>query len=157
MSKSPIRVIIEALVETENPSIPQVDAAYLAANRIANALVAAGYMPMPSCGDCDVAAGEPHRPGCDVARCKNCGWQDIGDHAERCPEDRPSTVWTGRWPGEVEVEEYGLRDLNELALLAVQGLMRWDRNAERWYYAKGDGIANDTAAILHGAPLRHNS
>jgi len=145
MSKKPIRVIIEALVGTENPSIPQIDAAYPAANRIFNALVVAGHMPTPTCGDCGVAAGEMHQPGCDVARCKNCGWQDIGAHAGHCPDNRPSTIWTGRWPGEVEVEEYGLKDLNEMASLAAQGLMRWDRDAERWF-ATADLIPERTAS-----------
>lgn len=129
---APIRVIIEALTGRPDPGIPQIDDAYPVANRILNALIAAGHMPVPTCGDCGVAAGEPHIPGCDVARCKNCGWQDIGDHDGRCPDDRPSTIWTGRWPGEVEVEEYGPKDLNELAMLAADGRMRWDRDAERW-------------------------
>lgn len=96
-----------------------------------------------TCGDCGVQPGQPHVPGCDVERCKNCGWQAIGCD---CPSPEGEyastldgtfgewkfTIWTGRWPGKVEVEEYGLRDLNELAELCVQGLMTWDRDAERW-------------------------
>lgn len=128
--KTPIRAIVEALVGTPDPSIPQIADAYPVANRILNALIATGHMPVPACGDCGVAAGEPHQPGCDVERCKACGWQAIGCD---CPDDTPSTIWTGRWPGEVEVEEYGIKDLNELAMLAAGGRMRWDRDAERWF------------------------
>lgn len=30
------------------------------------------------CGDCAVEPGQPHQPGCDVARCMWTGLQDIG-------------------------------------------------------------------------------
>jgi hypothetical protein len=81
-----------------------------------------------NCGDCAVAPGQQHQLGCDVARCTACGWQYIGCE---CSLSEPTT-WTGRWPGEVEVEEYGLKDLNELASLAAQGLLHWDSDTERW-------------------------
>ena len=86
------------------------------------------------CRDCGVLPGQVHVPGCDIALCKLCGFQDIGDHDTDCPEDddRPSTVWTGRYPGLLEVEEWGLRDLNELASLQRTTLLRWDRDLERW-------------------------
>lgn len=132
-NKTPLRVIIEALTGTPEPSIEQINEAFPATYRILNALVASGHLPAPRCGDCHVDAGQPHTPGCDVARCKECGWQDIGDH--HCPADRPSTIWTGRWPGEIEVEEYGLKDLNELASLCIGRFLRWDRDAERWIKA----------------------
>lgn len=135
---TPIRVIVEALAGDPDPSIEQIDALSATGYRILNALISAGHLPVPDCGDCGVAAGQPHSPGCDVELCKNCGWQAI---ACGCPGEEddhtwhkniPSTIWTGRWPGEIEVEEYGLKDLNELASLGRQGLMKWDSAAERW-------------------------
>ncbi len=88
------------------------------------------------CRDCGVATGALHDPGCDVERCKMCGWQalscDCFGGGVVDGRDAKSTVWTGRWPGTLEVEEYGLKDLNELTSLCAQGLMRWDRDAERW-------------------------
>jgi hypothetical protein len=79
------------------------------------------------CGDCGATPGQSHLPGCDVARCKNCGWQALS-----CDCEAEHTVWTGQWPGQAEVTEYGLTDLNELASMAAQGLLHWDREAERW-------------------------
>lgn len=130
--KTPIREVLEVLAGTTEPSIAQIDTHYPVANRICQALIEAGHLPLPDCADCGVTAGQPHTPGCDVARCKLCGWQDVGDHAS-CPDDRPSTIWTGRWPGELEVEEYGLADLNELESLTRAGFLCWDRDDERWF------------------------
>lgn len=130
--KSSARVIIETLAGTDKPTFDQISAHYDLAVSIVSALITEGHLPADLCGDCAVAPGQPHQPGCDVARCKLCGWQDIGDHSGDCSEDRPSTIWTGTWPGRAEVEEYKLKDLNELASLAAQGLMKWDVSAERW-------------------------
>lgn len=65
-----------------------------------------------------------------MALCKVCGWQDIGDHD--CPDDRASTIWTGRWPGDAEVREYELTDLNELASMCRTDLLAWNSDLERW-------------------------
>lgn len=83
------------------------------------------------CGDCGVQPGQPHVDGCDVARCTLCGWQRIScEHEDE--EGGWGQVWTGRWPGDAEVEALGLTDLNELASLSRSGLLRWDREAQRW-------------------------
>lgn len=69
------------------------------------------------CPDCSVAVGEPHRDGCDVARCLDTGQQrlscddgmdddfepiDNGDHD--CGQD----VWTGDYPGRADCERLGI-------------------------------------------------
>lgn len=99
------------------------------------------------CPDCGAEPGVAHHDGCDVARCLETGRQRLG-----CGEDHDCgrAVWTGRWPGEVECEEFGwwayfvpngdpswvrcgpehpdaVHDLNRLVLEA-----RWDRAAIRW-------------------------
>ena len=85
------------------------------------------------CGDCGARPDEHHVPGCDVERCKLCGWQAI-DCDCRDPEGEQdiSTTWTGLWPGEAERREYGYRDLNELAVACARGELTWDRDKERW-------------------------
>lgn len=120
------------------------------------------------CPDCQVDPGVAHRDGCDVARCLHDGGQrlmhamgggtpvvvlvdghpqiDFKTDGHDCGED----VWTGRWPGEAECEEFGwwayfvpngnpsfrpcgpddpgaVHDLNRLVLEA-----RWEREATRW-------------------------
>jgi hypothetical protein len=106
------------------------------------------------CPDCQVAVGQPHDHGCDVARCLATGGQrlsceladDWGEQHDSCGQD----VWTGHWPGTVECAEFGwwvqdrcgeglgftpcapnapgaIEDLNRLYYDA-----RWDRAAERW-------------------------
>jgi hypothetical protein len=80
------------------------------------------------CPDCGVEKGQMHKIGCDVERCKACGWQAIGCD---CSEHTPPTHWKGRWPGEVEVEEGLATDLNDLALRHARGDLVWDPEAER--------------------------
>jgi hypothetical protein len=84
----------------------------------------------PSCPDCHVGIGQAHLEGCDVARCLATGLQRLGHlRSCRCPRD----VWTGRWPGEVECEEFGwmrgpgMPDLNRLLTTAT-----WDPATCRW-------------------------
>ena len=94
------------------------------------------------CPDCDAAIGEEH-DDCDVARCLHTGLSRLGCDGEGhdCGQD----VWTGRWPGDAECEEFGWYavgppwvscppgtpgagpDLNRLATEA-----RWDRDQRRW-------------------------
>ena len=56
-----------------------------------------------SCYDCGVKPGEPHIPGCDVARCTECGMQELS-----CEHEAPMEVWTGLWPGVKECYEQKL-------------------------------------------------
>lgn len=93
------------------------------------------------CPDCSVEPGVVHEPGCDVERCKLCGWQAIGCN---CPPERDGTTWTGKWPGELECEEFDLMrdpsaegyrvvpwDFNELATQHANGQLKWDVDQER--------------------------
>ena len=109
---------------------------------------------MNRCPDCQVAASDKHRPGCDVARCKLTGWQAL-----QCEEDHPEeecfgTVWTGQWPGNIECQEFGwysyfmpngnpswrsctpdypgaVEDLNRLSMAHAKGELIWDIEKER--------------------------
>lgn len=82
-----------------------------------------------TCPDCGVVPSVPHVDGCDVARCTVCGWQRIScDHAES--DEGWGAIWTGRWPGDIEVEEGLAPDLNALAERANLGELVW--NGERW-------------------------
>lgn len=83
--------------------------------------------PEPHCPSCDVGIGQAHRQPCDVARCLATGLQR--QPLCRCPRD----VWTGRWPGEAECEEFGwmlgpgMPDLNRLLATAT-----WNPHTHRW-------------------------
>jgi hypothetical protein len=132
--KPPIRVICEVFTGTSDPTVAEIEELYPLADRILAGLVEEGHLT-PKCGDCGVKPGKPHQTGCDVARCKLCGWQDIGGHVGHHPgKARRSTVWTGRWPGMVEVEEYGLEDLNEFGALCRAGKFVWSPDLERWVW-----------------------
>ena len=115
---------------------------------------------LPNCPDCAVEPGMAHDEGCDVARCLFTGWQRLmcgGNHQDMGVAGPPyrvgvakcgQQVWTGRWPGDAECEEFGwwtvlvagqgwkrvpagtpgaLHDLNRLVTDA-----RWDHQAGRW-------------------------
>ncbi|KAA2253296.1 hypothetical protein F0L68_33330 [Solihabitans fulvus] len=82
------------------------------------------------CPDCDVAIGEEHTDGCDVARCVVNGRQQLGCEANH---DCGGDVWSGWWPGEVDCQRLGwmigpgLPDLNRLYTEAV-----WDSQKRQW-------------------------
>ena len=82
------------------------------------------------CPDCEVAIGEEHVDGCDVARCLVNGRQQLS-----CEDDHDCgwDVWSGWWPGTVDCEQLGwmigpgLPDLNRLYTEAV-----WDPERCLW-------------------------
>lgn len=49
----------------------------------------------PACPGCDVAPGQPHQDGCDVARCTECGEQRIS-----CSHEESADGWGQIWNGE---------------------------------------------------------
>lgn len=108
-------------------------------------------MTSKKCPDCQVDVGEAHDNGCDVAQCLMFGEQRLMHELEGTNEEHNCgrDVWTGRWPGEAECEEFGWwarwvpgqpgwvrceadapdarLDLNRLATDA-----RWDPATSRW-------------------------
>ena len=92
--------------------------------------VAADYERGPFCGtcgtgrpcpDCAVSPGSQHDGGCDVARCTECGWQDLS-----CEHNAPMELWTGEWPGDVEIAEGLATDHNDLANRHLSGELVWN-------------------------------
>lgn len=79
------------------------------------------------CPDCAVSTNEEHMQGCDVARCKDCGRQEL-----TCEHQAPMTAWKGYWPGDKEVDEGLAHDLNDLNFKGLAGRLVWDQVHERW-------------------------
>ncbi|MFD8980918.1 YgjP-like metallopeptidase domain-containing protein [Streptomyces sp. NPDC059564] len=57
-----------------------------------------------TCPKCHAHPGNLHTNWCDLARCAFTGFQRSGCQH---PSTICLTLWTGRWPGEEECEEYG--------------------------------------------------
>ena len=97
-----------------------------------------------ACPDCAVDPGELHDDGCDVARCTVCGFQRIScDHEDT--DVGWGQVWTGQWPGDVEVAEGLASDLNDLHMKGITKALTW--NGERW-------VANNRQHCIYcGAPI----
>ncbi|MEV6712707.1 hypothetical protein AB0M48_11765 [Lentzea sp. NPDC051208] len=86
--------------------------------------------PQPRCPDCEVAIGQPHVEGCDVAMCLRTGLQRLScEHKHNCGKD----TWSGRWPGQTDCERLGwmigpgLADLNRLLTEAM-----WNPTTQQW-------------------------
>ena len=67
-----------------------------------------------NCPDCGAKPGEHHGEWCDVERCPGCGGQMLmcGMSCKPCQGKQNKIFskrarWTGRWPGEMECEEFG--------------------------------------------------
>ncbi len=137
------------------------------------------------CPDCQVLINEEHTEGCDVARCLAYGSQrllcqpgarmvvrgylptgGVDVDWEQDGHDCGRDVWSGRWPGEAECEEFGwwavfvlygnpswepcsldtpgaVLDLNRLVVEA-----RWDAAARRWVLPERPS-RSVTAAVRH--------
>jgi hypothetical protein len=97
-----------------------------------------------ACPDCQVAPGQRHEDGCDIARCARTGTQRLQCGHDDCN----TTAWTGRWPGEAECEEYGwyIREQPGIGwvpcpadypeaehdLMRLATHCRWDTTLQRW-------------------------
>jgi hypothetical protein len=82
-----------------------------------------------TCPDCGVPAETAHEDGCDVARCTLDGMQRL-NHDHPNPAEGWGQVWTGLWPGDVEIAEGLATDHNDLIMKGVRGDLRW--NGQRW-------------------------
>lgn len=95
----------------------------------AKILTDAGIAPPWDCPDCAVPPGTRHEDGCDVGRCPACGQQALG-----CDKhlDAGTQVWTGRWPGEAEIEDGLAKDLNHLAMCAFgpEPILLWNPDTQ---------------------------
>lgn len=60
-----------------------------------------------TCPDCGVEIGTPHDINCDVARCLVTGGQRLSCDNHRDRTDCGEDIWTGKWPGVMECEEFG--------------------------------------------------
>jgi len=56
------------------------------------------------CPDCACEQGQPHKGGCDVERCPECGYQRL---TCSCITELPDLPWTGVWPGRDEAAALG--------------------------------------------------
>ena len=63
-----------------------------------------GHKKEGCCPDCGTEVGQPHKGGCDVERCPECGMQRL---TCGCITDLPDLLWTGEWPGKAEAAEFG--------------------------------------------------
>jgi hypothetical protein len=82
--------------------------------------------PIRPCPDCSVKPGKPHKPGCDVARCTNCGGQAISCD---CPNDvGAGDVWNGLWPGTKECYEKGYVAIWRGGGITPEGYLTFDYN-----------------------------
>jgi hypothetical protein len=93
------------------------------------------FVDSDRCPDCGAEPGMSHEFGCDVARCKTCGFQELScEH-----ESAEMTEWTGGWPGDAEVEEGLADDLVHLYVRRLNGELEWDPVTERWRVVGGTG------------------
>jgi len=87
--------------------------------------------PGPTCSDCAVEVGDPHQNGCSVARCTLCGFQRIICQHGSQPVGW-GQIWTGLFPGTIEVRSGVAKDLNELGIRAERGDLVWNRTLGLW-------------------------
>ena len=102
-----------------------------------------GQKRLGCCPDCGCAVGEPHKGGCDVERCPECGGQRL-----RCEHitDLPDLRWAGEFPGLAAARALGLwcywdkrwvtcpagHPLAQPDLNALYTLCTWDKELRTW-------------------------
>ncbi len=90
-----------------------------------------------SCRDCAVKPGERHLDGCDVARCTACGYQRISC-GHRGSDIGWQSLWTGIWPGDIEVAMYDLDSLND-----VYDGASWSKRFQLWMRENRFGVEGE--------------
>jgi gas vesicle protein len=60
------------------------------------------------CPECDVGLGHPHKAGCSIERCSNCGEQHSECSCKSSRHDPAFARWTGFFPGEAEAYALGI-------------------------------------------------
>lgn len=122
------------------------------------------HEPLADCPRCGVEPGRKHDNGCDIERCKGCGWQAMSCDCDPYIEH---TTWTGRWPGHLECEEYGVftsaadrarigwgpHDLNTLAAMHGRGELVWCSERERLVRPEDNPIPYVLPAAAHCAKI----
>lgn len=81
---------------------------------------------MKNCPSCGVKPRTAHIVGCNVARCVLCGWQDIAHDCNDDYPDRRMEIWTGQWPGTIEINERLAKDYNDLAMKHMRDELIWN-------------------------------
>jgi len=92
------------------------------------------------CGDCNVAVGEYHQPGCDVEQCPRCKGQSIG-----CDCDSETLPELHEAYERLRVDNAALR---EIALAVANGDVTHDSQGGLLIVAQPDALVTQARALL---------